>query len=90
MFVSLSGMCMYVCDFAVDIIFMLDTLTMLCSVYTIQHEFVVWGQVLGNQFCSIIFISVRKGIILPQAWVGKWTIAVFLRTFKWKSILSCV
>lgn len=77
MFVSLSEMCMYVCGFAVGIIFMLDTSTLLCSVNTIQHEFVVWGQVLGNQFCSIIFISVRKGIILPQAWVGKWTIGVF-------------
>lgn len=77
MFVSLSVMCMYVCDFAVGIIFMLDTLTMLYSVYTIQHAFMVWGQVLGNQFCSIIFISVRKDIILPQAWVGKWTIGVF-------------
>lgn len=58
----LSGMCVYACDSAVGIIFNLDMLAMLCSVYTTQHEFVVWGQVLVNQFFSIILIKVRKSL----------------------------
>lgn len=39
--VSFSEMCVYACDFALGIIS-----AILCFVYTIQYDFVGWGQVL--------------------------------------------
>lgn len=62
----LSWMCVYVCDFAIGIIFRLDTLAILRSVCTVQYDFVVWGQILVSQFFSTIFHLNEKISSYPQ------------------------